>query len=87
MIRAEIQLQGEKDSDDIPLKQVWLRCPPAKGDFIWFTSSDWDDLRDAGLPSSFVVVAVGHWVTSSWSPSTHTGAPIHSLCVVVEPIK
>lgn len=85
MIKTEIQLEGGPGCDDLPLKSLWLKTAPAKGDFIWFTSCDWNDLREQGLPSSFEVVAVAHWVTSSWSPSTHTGDPIHSLCVVVRP--
>lgn len=68
------------------LARVWMRQAPQKGDLLWFTGEDQKRLADEQGTSSFRVTEVAHWVHSGWSPNTHVGAPIHTVCVYVDPL-
>ncbi|MCW1431385.1 hypothetical protein [Novosphingobium sp. JCM 18896] len=68
MINAKVMFE-----DDNEVCAVWLRAKPAVGEYLW--------LGDRG---SFTIIEIAHWVDTVWSPSTHTGDPIHSLAIYVE---
>lgn len=86
MIRAEMHvIRG--DDEDLNVGSLYMRHPPCPGELIWFTASDAERLRSLGLPSSYRVETVAHWVTTAWTPNTHSGDPIHTLYVALLAVK
>ncbi|MFN7110282.1 MAG: hypothetical protein ACK4M2_01500 [Brevundimonas sp.] len=82
MISVEVH-----DEQDAVLAKLWMRFPPRKGELLWFAGEDTDRLRKAHGASAFRVTDVAHWISSAWSPNTHVGQPVHSVCVYVEPVE
>ncbi len=82
MIHAEVMTL-----DDVAIRPIWLNALPRAGEVLWFTAADWSDLQQDHGSTAFKVVQVAHWVTSTWSPSTHTGNPVHRACLYVEPVQ
>ena len=77
MIAAKVMLD-----DDREVCSLWLRSSPRVGEYIWLSDQA---VIDAHGASSFQVKEVAHWVSTTWSLSTHIGDPVHSLAVYVEP--
>lgn len=80
-----IQVHVHDDKDE-EISRVWMRTPPRKGELLWFTSHDWQNLRQTHGATSFEVTEVAHWVTSAYSPNSHVGEPIHSICAYVRTV-
>ncbi len=82
MIRAEVMLD-----DDTQVTTLWLRAKPSAGEYLWLTG----EAREAAVArfgaGSLRVREIAHWVASEWSPNTHTGEPIHSLAIYVDPMR
>ncbi|MDR7061209.1 MULTISPECIES: hypothetical protein [unclassified Sphingopyxis] len=72
-------------ADDTEIASLWLRAKPSVGEYIWLTGNAGEAARAEHGTSSFTVQEVAHWVNAAWSPGTHTGDPIHTLAVYVEP--
>ncbi len=79
MIGAKIMLD-----DDRQFASVYLREKPAVGEYLWFSDPSGQIRRDFGA-TSFLVREIAHWVNEEWSPATHTGEPIQTLAIYVEP--
>ena len=79
MIKCEI-----RDRNDKMLFSAWMREVPRIGEYLWATGSAREAMSEMFGTSSLRVVEVAHWVTPDWTPDTHTGEPIHSVCVYVE---
>jgi hypothetical protein len=67
--------------DDTEVASVWLRAKPSAGELLWFG----DKVKAETGHTSFVITEVAHWVSTGWSPNTHTGEPVHTLAVYVKP--
>lgn len=78
MIRAEVH-----DAEDSTLLTLYLREVPRVGEFLWITGEAGEDLRKSGRASSLEITSVAHWVDPAWHPNTHTGDPIHTVCLYV----
>jgi len=79
MIGARIMLE-----DDTEVCSVYLRCSPRVGEYIWVADQDVIDRHGS---SSFIVNEVAHWVSTKWTPNTHTGDPVHTLAIYVKPTR
>lgn len=75
------------DEADQELARVYMRQAPSAGELLWFQGSAGHRLREALGHSSFTVIEVAHWVGEEWSPNTHVGDPIHSVCAYVKPTR
>jgi len=75
------------DTEDKEILRFWARQVPRVGELLWLAANeDREQAKAANRPASYRVTEVAHWVGSSWSPSTHAGDPIHSVCLYVEPV-
>jgi hypothetical protein len=72
MIRCEIKL----DSDECNIYSAYFKHVPNVGDILWSRPHD-----------PYVVVQVAHWISTEWSPTTHNGEPIHSVCLYVKAVE
>lgn len=80
MIKAEFTLE----EDDRHVTTAWVQHVPRVGEVIWFNRRG-DLIKEFGA-ASFTVTLIAHWISDAWSPNTHTGDPIHNVCVYVEPV-
>lgn len=86
-LQATIMLQQpDENGEEVQIALIWMRCEPQIGSFLWFTGKMNAQLREIYKASSFEVKQVAHWVNGEWSPNTHAGDPIHTICVYVEPM-
>ena len=81
MISVEIH-----HDDDSVISRVWMRSVPRVGESLWFAGGSHERIKAEHGGSSFKVTGVAHWVTDEWSPNTHVGEPIHSVCVYVRKV-
>lgn len=81
MIQAKVH-----DQDDNEFASLWLREVPHVGELLWFAGEDGPRMQRERGTSSFKVKTVAHWVSTAWSPGTHVGEPIHTVCLYVEPV-
>lgn len=79
-----IEVNFTLPEDDIHVLTAWMREAPKVGDLIW-PNNGWQ-LHSRFGSSAFRVLNVAHWVNSEWSPATHVGEPVHTVCAYVEPI-
>lgn len=75
------------DADEL-LTSVWMREAPQIGSLLWLQGKAGDRLRQKGAKgtSAFRVTDVAHWVSEEWTPNSHVGEPIHTVCVYVDPV-
>ncbi|WP_137143304.1 hypothetical protein [Azospirillum brasilense] len=83
-MREMIEVKVHSQSDE-EIASVWMREAPRVGEYLWI-AADGEAFREKHGTTSFKVVEVAHWIVPGWSPSTHTGEPIHSVCAYVEPV-
>lgn len=82
MIHAKVMLD-----DDTPVVDLWLREKPSAGEYLWLTGDAHAEAMARFGAGSLRIKEVAHWVASTWRPGTHTGEPIHSLAIYVEPMR
>ncbi len=66
-----------RNNDDEEIASIWVRQIPRVGEYLWFPG---------GKIKSQEVETVAHWVGGEWTPNTHLGEPVHSVCLYVKPV-
>lgn len=83
MIHCDVCLN---DDADTAVGGIWVRQIPRVGELLWFSGEGRAAIAERFGTGAFKVREVAHWVGTQWSPNTHVGEPVHTVCLFVEPL-